>query len=146
MVRPINDHQKLFLHSLGLDLLADLKSIALQLQQIIVNEWIQYSSLYAGFLIDVCIETEAPKFLVPGYFHGDLADTMLTALLNALQTPIIVFSSIACHPFFCVTPNTQSIPIPLMVAFNQSGVGHYDGGISKDKIVPSLTDSVKCKK
>lgn len=48
----------------------------------------------------MCIQQEVPKFLEPGYFHGDLVDTMLTCLLNVLQTPIIVLSSIAYHPFF----------------------------------------------
>jgi len=95
----------------------------LQLWQLTVAEWMENSALYEEFLS----EEEATKFLVPGYFHGHLADTMLTSLFNALQTPIIVFSSIACHPFFCVTPNAQTIPVPLMVAFNQSGVGHYGG-------------------
>ena len=74
--------------------------MAIQLRQIMVSEWIENSSRYEGFLPDVCIQQEAPKFLIPGNFYGPLADTMLTALCNALQTPIIVFSSIECHPFF----------------------------------------------
>ena len=90
------------------------------------------------------IEEEAPKFLVPGYFYGDLADTMLTSLANALQTPIIVFSSIAYHPFFCVTPNTPTIPVPLMVAYNQCGAGHYDGVILKGKTNESSTSTKNC--
>ena len=57
------------------------------------------------------------------------------------QTPIIVFS---CHLLFCITSNTQTIPIPIMVAFNQSGAGHYDGVCPKDKVLPSVTDAVKC--
>ena len=129
----LSDSHKLFYFSCGLDLSGDMQSIASQLRKLTVSEWIEHSELYEGFLTDVSIEKEAPKFLVPGYFHGDLADTMLTSLSNVLQTPIIVFSSIACHPFFCVTPNTQTIPLPLMVAFNQAGAGHYDGVISKDK-------------
>ena len=108
-----------------------------------MEEWTEHSSRYQGFLSDVCIQQEAPKFLVPGYFHGDLADTMLTCLSNALQTPIIVFSSIACHPIFCITPSTQIISTPIMVAFTQWGAGHYDGVVEK-KEVTSLVEPVKC--
>ena len=140
----LQDHHKYYLQSIGLDLLADMESVALQLRQLTVKEWLDHSSRYEGFLVDIAIEDEAPKFLVPGYFHGDLADTMLTALSNALQTPIIVFSSIACHPYFCLTPRTQTIPVPLMLAFNQSGAGHYDGVVAKLTTIPSATDPVRC--
>ena len=140
----LQDHHKYYLQSIGLDLLADMESVALQLRQLTVKEWLDHSSRYEGFLVDIAIEDEAPKFLVPGYFHGDLADTMLTALSNALQTPIIVFSSIACHPYFCLTPRTQPIPVPLMLAFNQSGAGHYDGVVANPTTIPSATDSVRC--
>lgn len=116
----------------------NIQTLALQLRQLTVTEWIEHSSLYNGFLTDIRIEEEAPKFLVQGYFHGDLADTMLTSLSNALQTPIVVFSSIACHPFFCVMPNTQTIPIPLMVAFSQCGVRHYDGITYKGAVMNHL--------
>lgn len=68
---------------------------------------------------------------------------MLTSLSNALQMPIIVFSSIACHPLFFVTPETQTIPVPLMVAFTQFGAGHYDGVIPKDTLTPSVNYSTK---
>ena len=46
----LNDGHKDFLHSRGLDLSTDLKDIALQLRRITVNEWLEHSSLYNGFL------------------------------------------------------------------------------------------------
>ena len=141
-----SDQHKLFLQACGLDLSVDMQTIALQLWQLTVAEWMENSALYEGFLPDMSVE-EAPKFWVPGYFHGHLADTMLTSLSNALQTPIIVFSSIACHPFFCVTPNAQTIPVPFMVAFHQSGVGHYDGVLPKGRATGSsdnTQDLVTC--
>jgi len=86
-----------------------MQTIALQLRQLTVAEWMENSALYEEFLPDMSVEEEATKFLVPGYFHGHLADIMLTSLFNALQTPIIVFSSIACHPFFlCDTKCTDN--------------------------------------
>ena len=56
---------------------------------------------------------------------------MLTCLSNALQTLIIVFSSIACRR---ITPNNQTIHAPIMVAFNQWDAGYYDGVIEKKKV------------
>lgn len=110
----------------------NVSTMAVQLRKITVKEWLDNSLYYEGFLMnDVCIEREAPKFLDQGYFYGDLADTMITALSNALETPIVVFSSIACHPIHCVEPRTQTVPVPVMVAFNQFGPGHYDGVIPR---------------
>lgn len=62
----LHEQHKHHLQSLGLDV----SDIGLKLRQITVNEWIQHSSMYEGFLIDVSIEREAPKFFKPGYFHG----------------------------------------------------------------------------
>ena len=133
------------LKNVGLDLSIDVKNLALQLRTVMVTEWIDNSSRYEGFLVDVCIEQEALKFLAPGYFHGNLADTMVTALSNALQMPIIVYSSIACHPVLCVTPQTQKIPVPVMIAFTQFGPGHYDAIVPKQHPTSSNKDPVKLK-
>ena len=43
---------------------------------------------------------EAPKFLHPGYFHGPLANTMVTAISNVLSIPVIIFLSALHHPHF----------------------------------------------
>lgn len=139
----LTEPNKQFLQDLGVDLSVDMSTLAIQLRKVTVREWIENSSYYDGFLIDTCIEQEASKFLDPGYFYGDLADMMIPALSNALQTPIVVFSSIECHPFLCVTPETQKISVPLMVAFTQFGPGHYDGVIPKDRI-SEHAKSTKC--
>ena len=133
----ISTPDKEFLYSLSVDFSADIQTMAIQLRQIMVSEWIENSSRYEGFLPDVCIQQEAPKFLIPGNFYGPLADTMLTALCNALQTPIIVFSSIECHPFFCITPQNQRISVPVIVAYTQFGPGHYDGVAPKNTTAAS---------
>ena len=72
---------------------------------------------------DIDIQVEAPKFLSSGFYHSDLADTMVLALANALEASIIVFSSVECHPFFCTTPRKQGTPTPIMIAFTQFGCG-----------------------
>lgn len=48
-----------------LNVMGDINTIALQLRRLAVDEWIDYSSQYEVFLSDVCIQQEAPKFLVP---------------------------------------------------------------------------------
>ena len=88
---------------------------------------------YQDFVPSVDIQQEASKLLASGFYYGDLADTMILALSNALQTTIIVFSSIECHPVFCISPRTQTISMPIMVAFTQYGSGHYDGVLIKSK-------------
>jgi len=141
-LRLLSGSNKKFLQDLGIDLSMDLPAMAMQLRKITVREWLENSSYYEGFLMDVCVEQEAPKFLESGYFHGNLADTMITALSNALHTPVMVFSSIECHPFFCITPETQEVSVPLMVAFNQFGAGHYDGVLPKPN--DKALDATKC--
>lgn len=95
----------------------------------------------SALMTNVSVTEEASKFLRPGYFHGELEDTMLTALSNVLQVSIIVFSSIACHPVFCVEPRRQALDQPLVVAYNQSGSGHYDGVIPMSKCKHDDSDS-----
>ena len=141
----LTEEHKEIMKTHGLDLSMDLPNMSITLRQLAVSEWIANSSYYQGFVTHISVEEEARKFLTPGFFHGDLADTMLTSLANALGMPIIVFSSIAYHPIFCITPEKQSISVPLLVAFNQYGAGHYDGVLPKPERTPGPTVSKKVK-
>ena len=73
-----------------------------------------------------------------GYFYGELADTIVVALSNLLGLPFIVFSSSVCQPVITITPRHLQIPVPVYLAFNQSGAGHYDGVVlcDSDQIQP----------
>ncbi len=104
--------------------------IRLILRQLAVKEWTDNAHRYEPFLCEgTDLKKEAKLFLNPSTFQGQLGDTMLTCLSNLLGIPIIVFSSMAYHTLFCVTPEVQLVSIPLMVAFNQYGQGHFDGVI-----------------
>ena len=105
----------------------DLNSLSSVLRHLIVAEWKRNVPIYQEFSPNVDVVQEADKFLIPGFYYGDLADTMILTLANVLQATIVVFSLIECHPVFCITPRTQTIPVPFMVAFTQCGSGHYDG-------------------
>ena len=142
-IEKMDEPNKHFLANLGINQSMNLSTLAGHLRKIAVKEWLDNSWYYEGFLLDnVNIDQEAPKFLDQGYFHGDLADTMITAISNALETPIIVFSSLACHPIHCIKPRTQMVSVPVMVAFNQFGPGHYDGVVPKDMILG--VNSTRC--
>ena len=51
---------------------------------------------------------------------------MLLSLSNALGLPIIVLSSAMHHPLINITPRHIRVAVPLYVAYNQYGAGHYD--------------------
>ena len=96
---------------------------------------------YEGFLPEVDIQQEAVKFLQSGYFYGDLADTILMALSNIPGLPLIVFTSSNCQSVITITSRHLNVPIPLHLAFNHSGAGHYDAAVSCDS-EPSLRSDV----
>lgn len=77
--------------------------------------------------ISLVITEEAPNFLQQGYFHGPLGNAMVLAISNALGLPVIIFSSTSHYPIINnIVPRTFKSSIPLYIAFNQAGAGHYD--------------------
>ena len=129
----LSDEYKHFLYLKEVDLSMDIQQVAIRLRQLAVNEWLENSAFYQEFMMDIDIKLEAPKFLSSGFYHSDLADTMVLSLANALEATIIVFLSVECHPLFCVTPWKQITSTPIMIAFTQFGSGHYDGVLPKQK-------------
>ena len=95
-----------------------------------VQEWLANAQDYQGFLSESAFEDEAPKFLSDGFYHGELANAMILAISNALEIPVIVYSSALHHPFVYISPRSLKVTYPLHVAFLQYGPGHYNG-ISK---------------
>ena len=106
--------------------ISSMKDIALQLRLEAVQEWTMNASEYQGYLpSEYSVEIEAAKFIDESYFFGPLANTMIKAVSNALGLPIIVFSSALHYPIVYTTPRVCQVSIPLYVAFNQAGAGHY---------------------
>ena len=141
------DDERTLLASCGLSSSMTIEVMAAQLRKLAVEEWISNSSYYQSFLVDsVQVDQEAPKFLLPGYFHGDLADTMVLSIANAIHATIIVFSSIQYQPVIVVTPHTQKVKIPLMLAFTQFGAGHYDAVVAKMQDTNRKTHICSCGK
>ena len=62
---------------------------------------------------------------------------MVLALSNVLGLPIIVFSSAHHYPIINISPRVCKAAIPLYLAFNQCGAGHYDAVVLKTEVLPS---------
>lgn len=114
-----------FFEKLGLDISGNFQTVGKQLKHLTVTEWTQNAHDYEGFVPDVDIQQEAYKFLQSGYFFGELGNTIVLALSNMLGLPIIFSSSIG-QPVITITPRQLHVPLPVHLAFNQSGAGHYD--------------------
>ena len=125
----ISQHSPQFFSNL---LSSDLKCISTQLRILTVGEWKSNPHDYEAFLPEVNIPEETTKFLQTGYFYGDLADTIVVALSNLLGLPFIVFTSSIGQPVITIAPRQLKVPIPVHLAFNQSGAGHYDGAVLYD--------------
>ena len=91
------------------------------------------------------VEIEAVKFKTPSFFFGPLANTMIKAVSNALRLPIIVFSSALHYPVVYTTPRVCHVSIPLYVAFNQAGPGHYSAlSFRSDEKEHKMSKSKRC--
>ena len=143
----LTDEERTSLASCGLSSSMNIEALAAQLRKLAVQEWVSNPSYYQSFLVDsVQVEQEAMKFLLPGYFHSDLADTMVLSIANTLHATIIVFSSIQYQPVIVITPHTQKVKIPLMLAYTQFGAGHYDAVMAKMQDAGTGTHFCSCGK
>ena len=125
--RDIELKQPRLLLDCGIKNNASIADISNQLRLIAVDEWMKNAEYYQNFLDgEHKVTEEAPMFLLPGHFFGPLGNTMVVAISNALGLPIIVFSSASHYPVINIAPQVCKVSIPLYIAFNQSGAGHYD--------------------
>ena len=78
------------------------------MRQLAVSEWLENSAFNQEFMMDIDIKLEAPKLLSSGFYHSDLADTMVLSLANTLEVTIIVFSYLlSAIPFLCNSSETD---------------------------------------
>ena len=101
------------------------EELSSHLRQICVKEWMDNKNFYQPFIC-ASIEDEACKFLQSGYFHGELGNTMVNALSNALGLVVVLLSSVTDQPLIFIQPVELKVSAPLFVAFNSFGAGHYD--------------------
>ena len=129
--KSILQNDKDFFTSKDLNI-GDAINVGHKLRELTVAEWKNNEEYYQSFLVSSNVRDEAEKFLKNGYYHGELADTMVLALSNALQVAIVVLSSISNHPVIHIVPQHIANPVTLFLAYNQYGPGHYDGLVIKE--------------
>ena len=140
MLECDNDAVKQHLQSLNIYRNQDLSNRNIVLRELVVVEWLGINSEeYACFLTSSeksSLEDTAQSFLEPGIFDYELGNSVLLALTNILKLPIVVFSSIVSYPVIPLLPRVSPLTsVPLYMAFNQSGKGHYDPVFPKERAV-----------
>lgn len=101
------------------------------LRKLLVDEWLgmnsEQCSLFSTSSHQSSFEETALSFLNHGTFDCELGNSVLLALCNALKIPIVIYSSINSYPIIPLIPRENPLSnVPIYVAFNQSGKGHYD--------------------
>lgn len=105
----------------------EISEIAKELRLLVVKEWLGENSEYYQGFVTADIAKHAHQYLESGEFAGDLGDLMILTLSNILHIPITIFSNIPNLGVICITPTTGvDSTVPLYVAYNNYGSGHYD--------------------
>ena len=121
------------LSALGLPMekMHDINTIAELLRHCMVNEWIDNTEYYQGF-VTTDITAVVYQYQTSGQFTGDLGDLMVLTLANVLHMPITIFTSVVNMPVVCITPTMQVADSaqPLFLTFIQEGPGHYDYAVT----------------
>lgn len=110
----------------------DMAKLLTSLRRAIVAEWTGPNSMeYQNFLTATQLLAQAQRFLQRGVYSGELGDLVVTATANALQIPIVVFTSVASLPVITVMPTYKETATahPICPALTQYGGGHYDAVI-----------------
>lgn len=81
---------------------------------------------------------EVKKFEQSGYYHGPLGDLMPIAMANVLHMPLAIVTSEPHSPLISICPSGSLITdLPLFLAYNSFGPGHYDGAVLETRNVSS---------
>ena len=85
----------------------------------------------------------ANNFENRGFFDCELGNATPLALANILQVPLVIISSIENFPVIPIIPReTPLTDIPLYIAYQRVGAGHYDATIEAHHD-PSAAPSVE---
>ncbi|XP_032232654.2 uncharacterized protein LOC116615103 [Nematostella vectensis] len=116
------------LSSLGLHGEQGMYDMAFKLRLLNVNEWLNDLEPYRLFLLNgESLEDQANAFLNDGYFNAAIGNIMVPGMANILKMPIVLLSQMQNFPVVPVSPTKGTvISTPLYLAFDQSGLGHYD--------------------
>ena len=133
---------------LGLINSHDLSEMCCRLRELIVYEWMSHPESYQPFFAEhgQALHHEAQLSLNDGHFASELGNSMPLAMANLLKLPIAVISQMENLPVVPITPRETLQCLPIVVAFDHSGAGHYDAvtknvkGAQLSSETESLTD------
>lgn len=109
-----------------------------KLRNLVVDEWLTNPDQYKPFLTgEQTFETEARLFLNDGHFATQLGNSMPLVMANVLKHPVVVVTEMENLPVLPVTPRESIQCLPIFVAFDQSGAGHYDAVVQIPRFEPS---------
>ena len=88
-------------------------------------------------------ENMAGNFAKRGVFDCELGNTTPLALANIFQVPWVIISSIENFPVILVIPReTPLTNVPLYIAYQRVGSGHYDATIEATSAGPLVASTV----
>ena len=122
---------------------------ALRLRELLVLEWLGDNSHEYEMFLTIADKSSfyemGQKFIQRGVFDCELGDSVLLAPSNVLKCPIVIFTSIDTYPVIPLIPREAPLSaVPIYVAFNQSGKGHYDA-INVSQIEANISAKIQTK-
>lgn len=89
-------------------------------------------------------ELQAQEFLNEEHFNSEIGNSIVLAVSNIFQVPIIIFTTMGNLRVLSSIPTTESFfEIPLYLAFTHTGKGHYDAVIYQDLTTVGEIDPVE---
>ncbi len=76
--------------------------------------------------VDFDIQTEVERFTNSGWFNSSLGDLCVLVCSRLLNISIMVITSYSKVPYLPFIPETILTNSVVFIAFNHSGLGHYD--------------------
>ena len=105
----------------------DQNEISSKLRALTVEEWMLHPEEYKPFIqAEQTFNREAQLFLTDGHFASELGNSMPLAMANLLKLPLVVISQMESLPVIPITPRETIQCLPIFIAFDHSGAGHYD--------------------
>ena len=113
-------------HLTSLGLLRTETEDSTRLRELFVKEITENNDEYKAWMTSDNAQEEIEKFRLNGFFASDVGDLCAKVCTNIIKIPIIVVTSLVSVPCVPFLPQEMINTEPLYIAYNHSGVGHYD--------------------
>ena len=121
----------------------NINEISSTLRMLLIQEWIDNPDQYKPFLDGQSeFETEARLFLNDGHFASQLGNSMPLAMANVLKIPIVVMTQMDNFPIIPIAPRENLQTLPVFVAFDHTGAGHYDAVMQLQPVESTCTREI----